>query len=282
MNPFAAYTKNVTSQFGEDGIIAELFKRIGTTSKLCVEFGAWDGKHCSNTWKLWHEEGWAAVLIESLQSRVDRLRLDLAGYPKVIPHVAFVKAEGPQSLDAMLPALVGTQAIDLMSIDIDSDDGLIFEKLQTYLPRVAIIEYNPTIPPHMSLMQKEGEYCGTSAKALVDIGKKKGYTLIALTTTNCFFVKDEELPKLQLDVIPTLEELFQYENLTYVISSYGGGLAATRVPMYSKTELLCPVRSAVAFEGDHKLVPILHFKTKPFHTLLIQRIAGKLRSLFGR
>lgn len=282
MNPFAAYKKNVTSQFGEDGIIEEIFARIGTTTKLCVEFGAWDGKHCSNTWKLWHEEGWGAVLIESLESRVDRLKQDLVEYPKVIPHVAFVKPEGPQSLDAMLPALIGSQTVDLMSIDIDSDDGRIFEALKTYLPRVAIVEYNPTIPPHLSLIQEEGEYFGTSAKALVDIGRKKGYTLVAMTTTNCFFVKDEELPKLKLEAVPSLEELFIYDSLTCVISSFGGSLLTTRIPLYSKPDRLTPMESVPRFTGDVALIPLLHFKTEPFSKVLYQKVMGKVRGFFKK
>jgi hypothetical protein len=38
----------VTSQDGEDGIIEHVFSRIPPVSRVCVEFGAWDGKHLSN------------------------------------------------------------------------------------------------------------------------------------------------------------------------------------------------------------------------------------------
>jgi len=46
------YRKDVTSQTGEDGIIDKVFEIIGTQSKWCVEFGAYDGKFCSNTYNL--------------------------------------------------------------------------------------------------------------------------------------------------------------------------------------------------------------------------------------
>jgi hypothetical protein len=48
----SVYEKNITSQFGEDGIIEEVLNRIGIENASCVEFGAWDGKHFSNTWQL--------------------------------------------------------------------------------------------------------------------------------------------------------------------------------------------------------------------------------------
>jgi hypothetical protein len=46
------YGTNVTSQSGEDGILREVFARIGLKSRWCVEFGAWDGKKFSNTFDL--------------------------------------------------------------------------------------------------------------------------------------------------------------------------------------------------------------------------------------
>ena len=48
-----SYKKNIFSQNGEDGIIEEIFKRLNDVSdKKCCEFGAWDGKHLSNTCNL--------------------------------------------------------------------------------------------------------------------------------------------------------------------------------------------------------------------------------------
>jgi len=48
--------RNVNSQFGEDGIIAALLSQIPSRTSWCVEFGAWDGKHLSNTRKLIDDE----------------------------------------------------------------------------------------------------------------------------------------------------------------------------------------------------------------------------------
>ena len=46
---FEIYKKNIFSQYGEDGIIDEILKRLQRVSnKQCCEFGAWDGKFLSN------------------------------------------------------------------------------------------------------------------------------------------------------------------------------------------------------------------------------------------
>ena len=49
------YKYNTYSQNGEDGILEEVFKRLGLdefNKFWVVEFGAWDGKHLSNTFNL--------------------------------------------------------------------------------------------------------------------------------------------------------------------------------------------------------------------------------------
>ena len=60
------YRYNITSQYGEDGIIEEIFNRILNLEKdfWCCEFGAWDGKLFSNTWNLLNNKHWHGVLIE--------------------------------------------------------------------------------------------------------------------------------------------------------------------------------------------------------------------------
>ena len=54
---------NQYSQFGEDGLIDELFDVIGTTNRWSFEVGASDGRKYSNT-KVLREQGWSAVLME--------------------------------------------------------------------------------------------------------------------------------------------------------------------------------------------------------------------------
>ena len=49
------YARNNTSQNGEDGIIDRIFHLLPPSSdeqRYCVDVGAWDGKHLSNTYSL--------------------------------------------------------------------------------------------------------------------------------------------------------------------------------------------------------------------------------------
>ena len=55
---------NVYSQFGEDGILAAIFEKLGTCNKWVLECGASDGVFFSNSRKL-IEEGWNGVLVEA-------------------------------------------------------------------------------------------------------------------------------------------------------------------------------------------------------------------------
>jgi hypothetical protein len=225
------FRKTVTSQWGDDGIIEEIFRRIGTKNRFCVEFGAWDGKYLSNTWDLWHNQNWSAILIEGDEEREKALAQSIQSFAKVTSYNAVVTAQGKNSLDHILTRLEAPTNLDLLSVDIDGDDYYVFESLTKFFPRVVAIEYNPTIPPAMDLVQAQGEYFGASALAMVNLAKKKDYGLVCCTETNCFFVLRSEYPMLEISE-PTLAQVFPGDNLTYVITSFDGRAFLSRKPTY--------------------------------------------------
>ena len=61
----------IYSQAGEDGIIAEIFRRIGTTTKDFVEFGSGNGRE-NNTVSLLTTQGWKGLWIEGDNEAVSR------------------------------------------------------------------------------------------------------------------------------------------------------------------------------------------------------------------
>src|SRR5262245_463118 len=67
------------SQCDEDGILAEIFRRIGTTDKSFVEFGIGDGLE-NNTIALLFD-GWHGLWIEASSKSVQKIR---SGFSKLI------------------------------------------------------------------------------------------------------------------------------------------------------------------------------------------------------
>lgn len=83
------FGKCVYSQYGEDGIIEEIFRRIGISNGFFVEFGAFDGISLSNTRHLW-EKGWNGVMIEQSPSAFAKLKQNYAEHSNVKTLNAFV------------------------------------------------------------------------------------------------------------------------------------------------------------------------------------------------
>ncbi len=225
------FEKNIQSQFGEDGVIEEIFNRIGTKNKICVEFGAWDGIQFSNTWNLWYNKDWQALLIEGDSKKCETLIENTKAFNKVTPLNLFVSFEGENSLDIIFEKHILPKDIDCLSIDIDSDDYYVFESLKNFRPRLILVEYNPTIPPYLEVIQKKGEYFGCSALALLNLAKSKDYKLVHMTNTNMFFVSKEEFVKLNIQEID-INKIFPIENLTYVITAFDGRALLTQVPIF--------------------------------------------------
>jgi len=119
LNEFA---KDVTLQYGEDGIIEKVLDVISDNNKWCVEFGSWDGQHLSNTFNLINNKDYSTVLIEGNARRFQDLLKTYEGNGKVIPINAFVGFEKENGLDLLLEATEIPSDFDLLSIDIDGND----------------------------------------------------------------------------------------------------------------------------------------------------------------
>lgn len=210
---------NVYSQFGEDGIIEKIYEIIGTRSKLCVEFGAWDGFHLANTANLW-TKSWKGVLIEGNKRRFKSLVKNVQRY-NCLCICGFVQSTGNSTLEALLLEAGVTEQIDLLSIDIDGNDYYIFKSLESIRPRLIICEHNPTIPAEIDLVAEEDNYFGCSVSALVRVGKEKGYQLVAITETNCFFVL-KEYQDLFSGFETRLHKIKNDRYVTFFITSYSG------------------------------------------------------------
>jgi len=228
-----SYSKNkYYSQFGEDGIVEEIFQRLENNIELdkwCSEFGAWDGVFLSNTCHFIRNKQYKAVLIEGDPSRVSDLKKN---FPQEEVHKVqkFVSFEGPNSLDSIFSEYEIPINFDFLSIDIDGVDYHIFESLEKYHPKVICIEFNPTIPNAVEYVQPKDMKIkhGNSAKAIVRLGHTKGYKLVASTKCNLILV-DEKLANFVIENEPSLDSLHEIGTLpTYIFSGYDGSILSNK------------------------------------------------------
>jgi len=191
------YRRDVTSQCGEDGILQKIFELIGERGKVCVEFGAWDGRLLSNTHALITQRGWSGYLIEANAERFRELQQTYHGNPRVTPIQRFVRlAKGEGTLDEILAEHRCPEEIDLLSIDIDGNDYHVWRSMAKPSARVVVIEFNPTVPNDVLFVQDASFEVnqGCSLAALVELGKEKGYELVCATRYNAIFVRREYFP----------------------------------------------------------------------------------------
>jgi len=224
----AHYEHQVFSQSGEDGIIAEIFKRIGVTNRLFVEIGVGDGLQNNTTYLLL--QGWRGLWIDGNREAMNFIQQHFAnllatGQLQVIH--AWVTAENVVHLlkQAGIPA-----SFDFLSIDIDRNTYWIWKALQTYHPRVVCVEYNSIFPPniewkvayHPERAWNKSSYFGASLLAFERLGRAMGYCLVGCTLSgiNAFFVR-EDLCNEQLFVAPFTSENHYEPHRSYLIRRIG-------------------------------------------------------------
>ena len=194
------FGRNEASKAGEDGVLEKIFSILGVEKGWAVEFGAWDGKHLSNTWHLLVNRGWSGVMIEADPLRFSACQERFKANPSVHCFNHFVQFEGPHSVDGFLAAAGCPEEFALISIDVDGNDYYFWESLTQFHPQVVIIEFNPTIPNDVDWVQPKdpGLNQGASLKALCRLGKQKGYELCCITDKSAFFIAGRHFPLLNI------------------------------------------------------------------------------------
>lgn len=76
------FEKRIRSQNGEDGILEELFHRIGTVNKYFVEFWVQDGLEC-NCANLSLNHNWSGLMIDGNEDNYNRLLKNFSQYSNV-------------------------------------------------------------------------------------------------------------------------------------------------------------------------------------------------------
>jgi hypothetical protein len=189
----------IYSQHDEDGIIQEIFRRIGTSERTFVEFGVETGVEC-NTAKLLIE-GWRGLWIEANAQSCKGISSIFEAFLKdrrLTLRQSLVTAE---NINALIADAGLKGEVDLLSIDIDFNDYWVWKAVEIVSPRVVVIEYNAGLRPPLSVTvpyqpnrSADGtNFFGASLAALVRLGETKGYRVVGcnISGSNAFFVRND-------------------------------------------------------------------------------------------
>jgi hypothetical protein len=188
----------IFSQNGEDGIIDYLINKLKLNTKNFVEIGVGNYRE-SNTrflYNKYHPKGLVVDFIDDMEKKVKPFvnlwKGDLRICNKQINSENILHTLN-QNCD---------YKIDIFSIDIDSIDYWIIEKLNKRISKVFVAEYNPvfgseievTVPNISGFERNKYHYSnlcyGMSLRALINLMDKKGYYFIGtnLQKINAFFI----------------------------------------------------------------------------------------------
>ncbi len=195
----ARFEHQVYSQNGEDGVIAEIFRRIGAPGKTFLEIGVGDGLENNTVFLL--SQGWNGWWIDGDANAMRNLRQTFArplSDSTLRLHEMFVTAE---NIENKLQEAGVPDELDLFSLDVDRNTYWIWDALPKLRAKVVVVEYNATMPPAMDWKIKyagnltwDGSFgFGASLKAFEELGRARGYNLVYcdLTGVNAFFVRKD-------------------------------------------------------------------------------------------
>jgi len=202
MERLTEYRSDVYSQNGEDGVLEELIRRLGLDkgeNSWCVEFGAWDGKHLSNTFLLVESQNWKGIFIEGDPRKFEDLKNTAMSFPSMLTVLCMVGGERGEgrSLDDLLSKTPIPYNYEILSVDIDSSDLDVWSRHLDYRPTIVVIEINSSLMPGILCWHEEGRP-GNSFSATLAVARSKGYSLVC-HTGNMIFVKNEAMDLIGLD-----------------------------------------------------------------------------------
>jgi hypothetical protein len=195
---------SIYSQYQEDGILLWILGSIGFKTYRMVDIGSGDGIFASNAANFINNFGFDALLVEitpSGKSKADKF------YSKnmmtaIYPPTTVTKAVDKDNINQIITENGFAGEIDILSLDIDSNDYWVWEAINTIKPRVVVLENNLSFGAHNVVVPYDRdckfhsihkEYYGSSAKANNYLSRMKGYHLVACSSfgINSFFLRND-------------------------------------------------------------------------------------------
>ena len=202
----AIIDKGFYAQRGEDIVIKHMFDTLGINDGCCMEFGARDGVVGSNTFWFCKNWGFKGLMVEGDPKYYPELLETAKAHPNIIPEKLYIDCKD-NTIDSVLAKHDFPVDLDLLSIDIDSNDYWVWKSVVQFRPKVVVIEFNPnykeslTIEYQENLRWRQTSYYGATAPALYKLGQEKGYDLIYNAPYNLIFIDSKiDHPFEKLDI----------------------------------------------------------------------------------
>lgn len=184
-------------------MIAEMFDIIRERTplaKVAINIGANDGISLDLLHRLYVSRGWGGLCIDFEDHYLEKMNANLP--PKVDKLIVEVTP------DNVLSLLEKYKEIDAISVDIDSFDYYILEKVITLQPKMIIIEVNEDVPPgitYAAKYKKNFSYdagvtknYGCSLDAVTALGDKHGFKLLRMDWNNAILIREDLSPMFDL------------------------------------------------------------------------------------
>ncbi len=188
------------SQNEEDGILLALIEAAGAPARRFVEIGS--GMTGGNSALLAMEFGWSGLMVEARRGHVEEARRRFSHNPGV----QVVRAMAtPTNVNKLLAKHGAGDDIDVLSLDIDSDDYWVLRAFNICRPRIIVVEYNALFGPKKALTVARGVaaqagvkgYSGASLMAFDRLLTGRDYRLVAVEPNgvNAFFLRNDLAPE---------------------------------------------------------------------------------------
>lgn len=217
------YGFKVYSQGNEDGLLEEIFNRLNIKYPNFIEIGSGNGTENNTHYLLL--KGSRGIWIDSNKKNIKYINKNLESFlkkKKLKVVNAKIDNKNIQKFISDSKAFLGSDYIDLFSVDIDGNDYYILKSIldNNITPKVIITEYNAKFPKNLEYVPKlnfspwkNDDYMGASLLSIQKLLKEKYFlTVCTHTGVNAIFVKNE-----YKELFPhlTLNELWQPPNYEF-------------------------------------------------------------------
>jgi hypothetical protein len=205
---FSKQQLNIFTIAHEDGLLLNIFTKIGITNKYFIDIGSNDciNSNCAN---LAFHQNWSGLFIDGNSKILKRGKYIYQSHFKTDSN-KFLFTQGivtTQNINSILSHANCPTAPDLLCIDLDGNDYHIWNAIEAISPRVVLVEVQVEksntefVPPYSTEFElyEDDTPKGASPLSMMQLANKKGYQLVAVNNGcyNLFFVREDCMKNLK-------------------------------------------------------------------------------------